>query len=586
MPLISATFLRDFVYPAMRISRARNARFAAKQTLEKEGDHMGKIAGIQKNASKAALAGVLAVSLCGGSMLSGVSTAYAGNVTVNKIATESAADQLSYKAFKLFNATKNADDSVSDITWASDDVKAAVEGVIKAEDTAYAGTTAQAAAEWIAKHVTGTDATTVVAADSVANKIAKAVDDITATETLVSGKPKSLEKGYWLIVTDSATTAGKVDLVGTSPIFAVVGDDVLTITPKTSTPTVDKTVKSDATDAFGKVADSQIGQVVEYKLVGTVANNIATYDTYSYTFTDTLSAGLELTSTNDVKVAVDGTDVTDRATITWAGSILTVSFDNLLAAKDGINADSKVTVTYKAKLTTGAVIGGAGNDNTVKLTYSNNPNTDSKGSSTPSTVRNYTYKLHLVKSDKATNEKLAGAKFTIQATGADDSASKNLYVQADGTLGDTAYEFTTDANGVIDISGLDAGTYTVKETQAPATDSDDTSYKPLAADFTFAIVPTYGTATDTQALANLELTVAGNANVIAGLDSSDDNTLNADADSAVVLGDGQVNVTVANEKTIKMPLTGQQGIALAVGAGLVIVIASVVSLNKRRRDEE
>ena len=47
-----------------------------------------------------------------------------------------------------------------------------------------------------------------------------------------------------------------------------------------------------------------------------------------------------------------------------------------------------------------------------------------------------------------------------------------------------------------------------------------------------------------------------------------------------------MNVTVANEKTIKMPLTGQQGIALAVGAGLVIVIASVVSLNKRRRDEE
>lgn len=93
---------------------------------------MGKIAGIQKNASKVALAGVLAVSLCGGSMLSGVSTAYAGNVTVNKIATESAADQLSYKAFKLFNATKNADDSVSDITWASDDEKAAVEGVIKA----------------------------------------------------------------------------------------------------------------------------------------------------------------------------------------------------------------------------------------------------------------------------------------------------------------------------------------------------------------------------------------------------------------------------------------------------------------------
>lgn len=546
---------------------------------------MGKIAGIQKNASKAALAGVLAVSLCGGSMLSGVSTAYAGDVTVNKIATESATSQLSYKAFKLFNTTVNADGSVSDITWVSSEVKAAVEGVIKAEEPTYAGTTAQAAAEWITKHVTGTDATTVVAADSVANKIAKAVDGLAATETLVSGEPKSLEKGYWLIVTDSATTADKIDLTGTSPVFAVVGDDALTITPKTSTPTVDKTVKNDASGEFGKVTDSQVGQIVEYKLVGTVANNIATYDTYSYTFTDTLSVGLDLTSTDDVKVSVDGEDVTDKATIMWAGNILTVSFNNLLDAKAGITADSNVTVTYKAKLNASAVNGGVGNDNTVKLTYSNNPNTDSKGSSTPSTVRNYTYKLHLVKSDKATNEKLAGAKFTIQATGADDNVSKNLYVQEDGTLGTNPYEFTTNANGVIDIAGLDAGTYTVKETQAPATDSNDTSYKQLA-DFTFTIAPTYGTDADAQALANLELTVAGNAKVIAGLDSTDDNTLNADANSAVVLGDGQVNVTVANEKTIKMPLTGQQGIALAVGAGLVIVIASVVSLNKRRRDQE
>mgnify|MGYP004724429499 FL=1 len=544
---------------------------------------MSKLVEIQRSASKVALAGLLAASLCGGSLLGGVSSAYAGDVTVSKIATESATDQLSYKAFKLFNATVNDDGSVSDITWANDDVKTAVETVIKAKDASYAGTTAQAAAEWIATKVTGTDATTVVAADSIANEIAKAVDDLTEAETLVSGTAMPLEKGYWLFVTDKATTADKTDLTGTSPIFAVVGDDALTITPKTSTPTVDKTIKSDATDAFGKVADSQIGQTVEYKLVGTVASNIATYDTYSYTFTDTLSAGLELTGTNDVKVVVDGEDVTANANISWAGNVLTVSFDNLLNAKTGITAASTVTVTYKAKLTAAAIIGGEGNSNTVTLTYSNNPNTDSTGTSTPSTVRNYTYKLHLVKSDKATNGKLQGAKFTIQATGADDDASTNLYVQADGTLGATAYEFTTDANGVIDIAGLDAGTYTVTETAVPQTGNDDTKYKQLAP-FTFAITPTYGADADAQALSNLSLTVAGK-NAIAGLDTVDDNAFVADADSAVVLGDGLVNVTVANEKTIKMPLTGQQGVALAVGAGLVIVIASVVSLNKRRRED-
>lgn len=545
---------------------------------------MRKIETLQTNASKVALAGLLAASLCGGSMMVGASTAYAGEVTINKTATETDANALSYNAFKLFNATNNADGSVSDITWVNDDIKNAVLSVITANDPAYAGTTAQAAVEWIASKVTGTDNTTIVDASSIANQIAVAVSGKTATETLDSGKAIALESGYWLFVTNSNSTQGAVDNSGTSPIFAVVGGDALTITPKTGTPTVNKTIKNDQTGEYGKVADSQVGQVVEYKLAGTVASNIATYSTYSYTFTDELSSGIELTSTDHVKVTIDGTDVTAKATIGYADNKLTVAFDNLLAAKDGINANSNVTVTYKAKLTSAAVIGGAGNPNTVTLKYSNNPNTNSEGTSTPSTVRDYAFKLHLVKSDKATKQKLAGAKFTIQATGADDTESKDLYVQADGTLRPQAYEFETDVDGAIDVAGLDAGTYTVKEVAVPpATGSPDAAYKPLSSTFTFTIAPEYNA--DTQALTNLGLTVAGNANAIAGLDTTDNNTLDADDGSAVNTTNGLVNVTVANEKAIKLPLTGEQGIALAMGAGLVIVAVSAVSLSRRRREE-
>lgn len=545
---------------------------------------MHKMVSLQTNASKVALAGLLAASLCGGSMMVGVSTAYAGEVTINNTAD---ANALSYNAFKLFNATKNDDGSVSSITWVNDDTKNAVLGVITANDPAYAGTTAQAAAEWIASKVAGTDSTTIVDASSIANQIAVAVSGKAATETLGSGTAITLESGYWLFVTNSNSTQNAVDNAGTSPIFAVVGGDALTITPKTGTPTVNKTIKNDQTGEYGKVADSQVGQVVEYELAGTVASNIATYSTYSYTFTDKLSAGIELTSTDDVKVTIDGTDVTAKATIGYADNNLTVAFDNdnLFDAKGGINANSKVTVAYKAKLTSAAVIGGAGNPNTVTLTYSNNPNTDSKGTSTPSTARDYAFKLHLVNSDKATNQKLAGAKFTIQATGADDAESKNLYVQADGTLGPDAHEFKTGADGTFDVAGLDAGTYTVTEVAVPsATGSPDVAYKPLSSSFTFTIVPEYNA--DTQALTNLGLTVAGNANAIAGLDTSDNNTLDADDGSAVNTANGMVNVTVANEKAIKLPLTGEQGIALVMGAGLVIVAVSAVSLSRRRREED
>lgn len=547
---------------------------------------MYKMVSLQMNASKVALAGLLAASLCGGSMMVGASTAYAGEVTISKTATETDANALSYNAFKLFNATKNDDGSVSSITWVNDDIKNAVLGVIKEHDPAYAGgTNAQAAAEWIASKVTGTGSTTIVDASSIANQIAVAVSGKAATKTLGSGTATTLESGYWLFVTNSKSTNERVDNAGTSPIFAVVGGDALTITPKTGTPTVNKTIKNDQAGEYSKVADSQVGQVVEYKLAGTVASNIATYSTYSYRFDDELSAGIELTSTDDVKVTIDGTDVTAKADIHYAHNTLTVAFDNLLAAKDGINASSNVTVTYKAKLTSAAVIGGAGNSNTVTLRYSNNPGTKSEGTSTSSTARDYAFKLHLVKSDKATNQKLAGAKFTIQPTEANGAESNDLYVQADGTLDQRAYGFETGADGTFDVAGLDAGTYTVTEVAVPsAAGSPDVAYKPLSSSFTFTIVPEYNA--DTQALTNLGLTVAGNANAIAGLDTSDNNTLDADDGSAVNTAHGMVNVTVANEKTIKLPLTGEQGIALAMGAGLVIVAVSAVSLSRRRREED
>ena len=547
---------------------------------------MYKMVSLQTNASKTALAGLLAASLCGGSMMVGASTAYAGEVTISKTTTETDANALSYNATKLFNATSNADGSVSDITWANDDVKNAVLGVITEKDPAYAGgTNAQAAAEWIASKVTGTGNTTIVDASSIANQIAVAVSGKAATETLGSGTATTLESGYWLFVTNFNSTQNAVDKAGTSPIFAVVGGGALTITPKTGTPTVNKTIKNDQTNEYGKVADSQVGQVVEYELAGTVASNIATYSTYSYRFDDELSDGIELTSNDDVKVTIDGTDVTAKADIHYAYNKLTVAFDNLLAAKDGINASSNVTVTYKAKLTSAAVIGGAGNSNTVTLRYSNNPGTKSEGTSTSSAARDYAFKLHLVKSDKATNQKLAGAKFTIQATEANGAESKNLYVQADGTLGPQAYEFETGADGTFDVAGLDAGTYTVTEVAVPsAAGSPDAAYKPLSSSFTFTIAPEYNA--DTQALTNLGLTVAGNANAIAGLDTSDNNTLDADDGSAVNTADGVVNVTVANEKAIKLPLTGEQGIALVMGAGLVIVAVSAVSLSRRRREED
>ena len=139
-------------------------------------------------------------------------------------------------------------------------------------------------------------------------------------------------------------------------------------------------------------------------------------------------------------------------------TVLSVKFDDLKAAATAagvtVGEHTRVVVTYSAKLDPNksqhVVVGGTGNSNTVKLIYSNNPGHDSRGESVPDTVRDYTYALKLVKKDATDENKiLKGVKFTIRATDPDDIASKDMYVQENGSLGTEASEFTTTDSGEI-----------------------------------------------------------------------------------------------------------------------------------------
>lgn len=292
---------------------------------------------------------------------------------------------------------------------------------------------------------------------------------------------QDLSAGYWLFLTNSTSTNNGTNQVGTAPIYAVVGGSALTISPKSDLLKVTKEVKNDADGAdWNNVADFQVGQDLQYRLTGTVADALPSYTTYYYKFTDTLSAGLTANSTSvAVTVKTDGTEytvasssyTTTLATDTDTGgtSTLGVEFTDLKSLKDTsgttipVNATTLVYVTYTAKLNSSAVVANGYNSNSVKLTYSNNPGTGSKGYTTTVSVRDYTYKLNLVKVDSSQQStKLSGAKFAIQATGPDEGTGAQ-YVQADGTLGTDAHEFTTDDNGSISVSGLDVGTYTVVE---------------------------------------------------------------------------------------------------------------------------
>ena len=568
-----------------------------------------------KNIARLAVTAGLTAALSFGGVMSPVTMAFAedaaatanGSVTIANVEGNHTEFD-GYQIFKADVATVEGKTVVSNITWANGSVKAAVEGVIKNEEPTYKGKTAQDAADWITSKVTGTNDAYCVGPDNIAYKIAAAVDDLTDKKTTSAGVASGLEHGYWLFVTDAGTIGDGE--AGSSPIFTVVGNTPVKITEKTGIPTVEKKIVSDADGKEHDAADSQIGQDVTYNLYGTVAENFDKYDTYFYQFSDQISKGLTLQSCAEVYLYDSVSDAKGDLTHK-TGRKITNNFkqsaetvDSSTGAKttkwtcenlkdvSGITKQSCVVVSYKARINTDAIVSGTesnvagteGNDNTVILNYSNNPmNKDGKGQTPPDKVKDYTYGLKINKVDLGTEAALDGAEFTIQATGADDGASTNLYVQQDGSLGKTPWKFKTANGGIIKVVGLDAGVYTVTETSAP---DGYTTVEP----FTFEIKPTMKADDPGAGLTLLESTLDPknqNDKIIAGLTdgNSGDNKLTAKSDSEKD-SDGTFNITVGNTKQINLPLTGLNGVTFTwIAGGAVLCIGVAHLIRSRKRDD-
>lgn len=553
---------------------------------------------MNKNIARLAVTAGLTAALSFGGVMVPVTMAFAaeadGSVTINNVADNAT----EFKGYQIFTADVDNDGNVSNITWASTEVQNAVEPVVKADES-YTGKTAQDAADWIAKKVG--DEGSSVAFDSTAYKIAAAVNGLNADKTTNNRVASGLAHGYWLFVT-KADTIGFGE-AGTFPIFTVVGSKPVDITEKTGIPTVEKKIVSDADSKEHDAADSQIGQDVTYNLYGTVAENFDKYGTYFYQFSDKISKGLMLQkgakvylykNRTDAKgdlARAKGADITayfkeeTPAEAAEDGSKTTTwTCDNLKKVSD-VTKDSYIVVSYKAQINKDAVVAGTeGNENTVTLNYSNNPMTGERGETQPDTVKDYTYGLKINKVDLGTEAALDGAEFTIQATGADGGASKSLYVQKDGSLGSDPWNFVTANGGVIKVTGLDAGTYTVTEVSAPS------GYAKVDP-FTFEIKPSMNADDPGAGLTKLTgvLTTDQNDKVIAGLTDGDsgDNKLTLKPDSEKT--DGIFNITVGDTKQVGLPLTGLNGVTftwIAGGAVLCIGVAHLIRSREQAEDSE
>lgn len=531
-----------------------------------------------------------------------------GTITINAT-TDNA--NVNYKAYKLFNGYVQSGNKISNVTFVDQAAHDAVWKAIGSDatdpvtdwSTATYDTkaeSAQVAAEYIAAHIAdvnstpSVDSTLIVDHDSFAETLSRACDDLTAVGTLTPGTKATLEEGYYLFTTDQGTIGTQE--AGTSPIFAVVGAGDVVVHEKVTVPTLAKEVKEDSQNSYGKAADANRGMDVDYLLRGTVADNIASYDTYAYTFTDKADAGLAI-NLNSVKVYLHHLDESKKdhssdvtpyfETKTLSDGTLTVGTSDIRKAGIGAVRGDYITVEYTAQLNGSTVQGGTGNQNTATLTYSSDPQkADATATTNGDAVKTYAYTLSVHKQDlQNATRSLAGAKMTLQVKKGDDPASDGKYVQADGSLGDTAFEFTTDKDGNWTVPNLDAGIYVLTETAAPA-GTNGSRYDLLGPTdimiYSNIADLSSNSAVDQKLFLNATVTppvqthLNGSTAVLADSVSADGNVNGKGID----IDTGTINVVVQDASETKLPLTGSQFAIIGIGAVMAAVAA------KKLRDQK
>lgn len=338
-------------------------------------------------------------------------------------------------------------------------------------------------------------------------------------------KASGLALGYYFV---SGTSGAVCELATAKDIE---------IRDKNEVPQIEKSVDDDDRTV-------EIGQVLSYTITGKVPSTKG-YTEFTYQVTDTMTNGL--TFNNDVKVTIGGTDVTAAATITNNGNGFVASV-NMTKYQDKI--DAPVVITYTATVNEKA-IQSEKETNTAELKYSNDP--ADKNSFEESSVKVDVFSFNIVINKYATgNEstKLEGAKFVLKNAESKyykyDAATKAVTwvaAKADAT------EVSTDANGAARFDGLQAGTYSLEETAAPA------GYNQLTKDITI-VLDKNGTAT-------------------------------IDGAASAPGADHSLTTGVANSTGTVLPETGGTGTVIFVALGALAVICAGVFLvtNKRMSKE-
>lgn len=372
------------------------------------------------------------------------------------------------------------------------------------------------------------------------------------------GTPLTVPNGYYLIKDVGPVDAAAGEAYGRY-VVKIVGDT--TITPKVSKVTFEKKVK-DTNDTTGETsgwqdsADYDIGDSVPFQLTGTVAKDFAEYkNAYYFAFHDKMEESLDFEQ-NSVEVYVGSTLITDGYILNYTPHTFDLVFDDLKNVA-GVNAGSKITVKFTAKLNEQAVLGKQGNVNEAQLEYSNNPYSEQKGTTNWDNVIVFTYQVVVNKYANAVKEGnlKAGAAFKLE--------------KLVGQTWTLVKEFQADeSTSTFTFKGLDDGQYKLTETVTP---SGYNTIDPIEFTVTAEHNILWEGAERTTILTSLN-GAPTEAGLITFTSSVDTGTLSTD---------------VVNKSGSTLPETGGMGTTIFYVLGGVLVLAAVVLLvtKKRMRSE-
>ena len=424
-----------------------------------------------KKAMKKLMAALLAVAMvC--AMAIPAFAAEGGTTSNGKITVKNTVDGKTYKIYKILNLETNGTGE-DESTYTAFKYKATTEWQSFVGSSTYLKSDADGYVTWkdTTENAADIEAFSKAAMKFAANLASDAtqVADNSGTVTFTG-----LELGYYLITSDVDTSSKALCMLSTTKPSATVQE-------KNGAPSVEKEVKENSTQNWGKVNDADIGDTVEFK----TTINVTDGDPKDYILHDTMSTGLALNK-NSIKVArKDGAELTPSTdyTVEIPGTGTDKCTFEIRFINGKLKTNDVIEVTYSAQVTKDAVIAGSGNPNNTILEYNNK-------TSTKSTTTTYVWQFDILKytvsADSAHSEiSLEGAKFIVyRGSGENIEYAKfgtDYKFDSWVTNSDEATVLTTPADGKIALTGLDSGSYKLEEVKAPR------GYNALTAPIDFTI---------------------------------------------------------------------------------------------------